>query len=731
MPAPEAANALDHVVVVLFENRSLDNVLGHLYGLEDGKNFDGVVGKNLSNPIPDWAEHGAERKVVPYTVATDMDAPNPDSGEEWFHTNTQLFNVLDEQNRFKIGEGASEPWNAPQPGATPTMDGFVTDYISTFTAEMGRQPTYDEYAQIMTGYTPEQLPVLNGLAREFGVFDHWFSEVPSQTFMNRSFWTAATSSGLVVNSPVRKWFRKNDAETIFERLEQHGKTWKIYVMEPMPLSFHGIIHFSRLKTRLATNVVPFAEFERDAAAGTLPNFSLIEPNFISGHGDYHPAFGRSLGATIDADSLDPPSSALAGEAFLQRIFDTYRSGTSESGSNVWNTALLDRVGRAGGNLRPRSARTRSSARPGRACRRARLRVRPLRLPRSRDSRLSLGSAGGRLQRRVPAHLADRHPAEGLGAGRAADPARRGRTHLRRPLHSRRAARPGNMGDRHRAPRARVAPRRRGSRQGSQRPRQEHGTRNHRTRQGDRAQAPISARRPGSRSHRSNHPRRVQARRLALLPASLARRGSRRRSRAEQLAARDPDARAGGSDRRGRTEHRPAQSVGRLHSREGYHERCQDKAAERERADRCAAPPVQLSLGSDPPPLVERPGRQLTGEEEQDGHERRARVDSVSGPGNRCDVGRAGQEERRAESASVEEQRGDEQQRANDGARDEAGDRRRRTRKRVGEDASIGSGRSDGERYAGRARCLNAFTSSRGTASGSSSRQVTTGTPTCS
>ena len=75
------------------------------------------------------------------------------------------------------------------------MDGFVTDYISTFTGEIGRQPTYDEYAQIMTGYTPEQLPVLNGIARDFGVFDHWFCEVPSQTFMNRSFWTAASSSG--------------------------------------------------------------------------------------------------------------------------------------------------------------------------------------------------------------------------------------------------------------------------------------------------------------------------------------------------------------------------------------------------------------------------------------------------------------------------------------------------------------------------------------------------------
>ena len=94
------------------------------------------------------------------------------------------------------------PYNAPEPGQAPTMDGFVTDYISTLTAELGRQPTYEEYSQVMTGFTPEQIPVLSGLARGFGVFDHWFCEVPSQTFTNRSFWTAATASGFVVNEPV-------------------------------------------------------------------------------------------------------------------------------------------------------------------------------------------------------------------------------------------------------------------------------------------------------------------------------------------------------------------------------------------------------------------------------------------------------------------------------------------------------------------------------------------------
>ena len=77
------SQALDHVVLVLFENRSLDNLLGRLYGPEDGKTFEGVIGKGLSNPIPEWAEHGADRKTVPCTVTDDMDAPNPDSGEEY------------------------------------------------------------------------------------------------------------------------------------------------------------------------------------------------------------------------------------------------------------------------------------------------------------------------------------------------------------------------------------------------------------------------------------------------------------------------------------------------------------------------------------------------------------------------------------------------------------------------------------------------------------------------
>jgi len=241
MPRPDRGNALDHVVVLMFENRSFDNLLGRLYQPGEVASFEGVIGKDLSNPIPAWAEHGADRKVIPYSIAPDMNTPDPDPGEEYQHVNTQLFGIIDPPgNRNVLFEQMTAPFNGPQPGQRPTMDGFVADYISAFTAESGRQPTYDEYAQIMTGYTPEQMPVVSGLARGFATFDHWFCEVPSQTFTNRSFFHAGTASGYVVNiTPPESFPRHNTAETIFDRLEAHGLTWRVYCDPPAHVSFTG------------------------------------------------------------------------------------------------------------------------------------------------------------------------------------------------------------------------------------------------------------------------------------------------------------------------------------------------------------------------------------------------------------------------------------------------------------------------------------------------------------
>jgi phospholipase C len=135
--------------------------------------FEGVIGEDLSNPIPEWAEHGADNKSVSYGVSPTMNTPWPDPGEELPHINTQLFGILDEGNRGLLQP--AQTYNVPDyPTRQPTMNGFLTDYISVFLAKLGRQPTYDEYAQFMTGYTAEQMPVMSAIARGFATFDHWF-----------------------------------------------------------------------------------------------------------------------------------------------------------------------------------------------------------------------------------------------------------------------------------------------------------------------------------------------------------------------------------------------------------------------------------------------------------------------------------------------------------------------------------------------------------------------------
>jgi phospholipase C len=339
MPRPDRSTALDHVVVLMFENRSFDNLLGRLYQPGEVSAFAGVTGLNLANPIPDWAADRGGRTSVPYGEAANMNTPSPDPGEEYPHVNTQLFGIIDPAgNRGLPPAKMLAPFNAPaDSGQRPSMDGFVADYISAFTAETGRQPSYDEYAQIMTGYTPAQLPVISALARGFATFDRWFCEVPSQTFANRSFFHAASSSGFVDNlAPIDSFPLHNTAETIFERLEEQGLSWRVYCDPPSHISLTGIIHAPRLWPHFATKFVTTDHFLQDAADGNLPAYSFIEPNLLLGHNDMHPAFD----ALFPGSPIDPPSSLLGGEALLAKIYDAVRSSSSQHGSNAWNTLLL-------------------------------------------------------------------------------------------------------------------------------------------------------------------------------------------------------------------------------------------------------------------------------------------------------------------------------------------------------------------------------------------------------
>jgi phospholipase C len=268
-----------------------------------------------------------------------MNTPYPDPGEEYPHINTQLFGHIDPpRNRGVPAEQMVAPYNAPaEPSQSPLMNGFVTDYISAFTAEMGRQPTFDEYSQIMTGYTPEQMPVLSALARGFATFDHWFADVPSQTFTNRSFFHAASSSGLLVNAPYANFPTHNTAETLFNRLEAHGLTWRIYCDPPSQYSLTGVIHAARLRGRFATHFFTTDQFFEDAQNGDLPAYTFIEPQIIGhAHNDMHPAFSMLTPGL----NWDPRSSLIAGEDLLARIYHAIRSSSSPTGSNYLNTLFM-------------------------------------------------------------------------------------------------------------------------------------------------------------------------------------------------------------------------------------------------------------------------------------------------------------------------------------------------------------------------------------------------------
>jgi phospholipase C len=93
-----------------------DNLLGRLYEPDEVASFEGVA---------DWAEHRPEDGVVRYGIAPNMNTPNPDSGRGAPHINTQLFGILDEENRGKIQAEKSfnEPRGAPSPSGGTAAGG--------------------------------------------------------------------------------------------------------------------------------------------------------------------------------------------------------------------------------------------------------------------------------------------------------------------------------------------------------------------------------------------------------------------------------------------------------------------------------------------------------------------------------------------------------------------------------------------------------------------------------
>src|SRR5579863_4024089 len=186
---------INHIVVIMMENRSFDHMLGFLYQSSGNKSplghpFEGLTG-NESNPDA----NGKAVKVFPIKP-TDPNAyfrPGADPGEGYQATNSQLFGKAD----------------APNPITPATNNGFVTDFNYTLSWEAKERPTEvikgTTGSQIMGMYTPETLPILSGLARGYAVCDHWFASAPTETFPNRAFVASATSQGYVKDTSCKTY----------------------------------------------------------------------------------------------------------------------------------------------------------------------------------------------------------------------------------------------------------------------------------------------------------------------------------------------------------------------------------------------------------------------------------------------------------------------------------------------------------------------------------------------
>ena len=277
---------IEHVVVLMLENRSFDCMLGRLYPA--GPLYDGLT-LNESNTFD-----------MTYAVWNDPDltdaiacVPDPDPGEAFVDMNMQLFGQADRTDDSEA-----------------SMCGFARSY-GTLPASAGwRDP-----GAVMHYFTPEQVPVLSALARAFGVCDRWHASAPCQTWPNRFFAHTGTSLGYVDNNTFHIPF---EAPSLFRKLQDQGKSWRVYFHDmPQSVLLRDVWLYALSHYRF------FSQFLADAQAGALPQYSFIEPRYFT-----------DLSSNLIPNDQHPPHNVLYGEQLIAQVYNAVRS------SPCWNRTLL-------------------------------------------------------------------------------------------------------------------------------------------------------------------------------------------------------------------------------------------------------------------------------------------------------------------------------------------------------------------------------------------------------
>ena len=271
---------IDHIVVLMLENRSFDQMLGYLYSADrpaSVEQFDGLTGEE-SNPDDDGREIAVYkiRKDDPHTYLM----PGADPGEGFLNTNYQLYKN-----------------DSPAATDVPTNKGFVLNFKSAIASDLAKH--YKDTlpgtmaSQIMGMYTPELLPILSGLARGYAVCDAWFASVPTMTMPNRAFALAATSQGHL-DDHVKIF----TCPSIFGRLSAKNLDWAIYGYNRDPLTRHD---FPDTQNADESHFGHFRDFQERAATGDLPPFTFLEPSWDATGNSQHPNYDVAAGEQLIHD----------------------------------------------------------------------------------------------------------------------------------------------------------------------------------------------------------------------------------------------------------------------------------------------------------------------------------------------------------------------------------------------------------------------------------------------
>ena len=299
-----STSGIQHIVVLMLENRSFDHMLGYLKAQDS--NIEGLTGTEANPTDPSLLDQGNVEEVTVSQLSGNAGyVTTLDPAHEYPDVTVQVF-------------GQTPPPSPP----TPENDGFVLSYSNVPDAN-GIPVGMAIGRTIMQCFeSVKQLPVLSKLAQAFVLCDHWFASVPGPTWPNRFFVHAATSGGHT-DSPTslasvkdEMGFSTYGMRTIYENLSDQQQSWNIYYHDfPQSLALTNLhSHMDRFKT--------FDSFRTDVDNGTLPAYSFIEPRYFN---------------SIDQKANDqhPPHDVQEGEKLIASVYTVLQSNWS-----LWCQTLL-------------------------------------------------------------------------------------------------------------------------------------------------------------------------------------------------------------------------------------------------------------------------------------------------------------------------------------------------------------------------------------------------------